>query len=133
MDNQKVHQMLTSANNEYAIAMKELHRPSEDMVQMAVCLSVKDVLASYLAAYLLYKGANAPAGASILQLLKQCKEIDNDFRNINLSPVICRAETGEVKEMYCLSSGRIKKCFDAAHSVRELVTEKILGKQGIIQ
>lgn len=127
MKNQKIQQLLASANNEYAIAMKELLRPSEDMVQMAVCLSVKDVLASYLSAYLLYKDIETQAGASISQLLKQCKEADADFRNINLSPVICRAETGEVKEMYCLSSGRIKKCVDATHSVREIVMAKITG------
>lgn len=127
MKNEKIQQMLTDANNEYRIAMNELYRPAEDMVQMAVCLSVKGLLANYLKAYLLYKDVEFEKNLSILQLMKQCKTIDPDFRNINLSPVICRAETGEVKEMYCLSSGRIKKCFDAAHSVRELVMEKIMN------
>ncbi len=126
MKNEKIQQMLTEANKEYSIAMNELHRPAEDTVQMAVCLSVKDILANYLQAYLLYKDIEPQAGISISQLLKQCKTVDEDFRNINLQPVICRAETVEVKEMYCLSSGRIKKCFDAAHSVRELVMGKIM-------
>ena len=126
MKTKKIQQMLNEANREYSIAVNELYRPAEDMVKFAVCLSVKDILANYLRAYLLYKDIEAPKKLSISQLLKQCKTMDIEFRDINLSPVICRAENGEVKEMYCLSEGRVKKCFEAAHSIREMVMKKIM-------
>ncbi len=127
MKNEKIQQLLTEANNEYRVAMSELYRPQEDTVQMAVCLCVKDILINYLRAFLLYKNMDAPKSMSVSQLLKQCKIADNDFREINLAPVICRAESGEVKEMYCLTEGRIKKCFEAANSVREIVMRKIMS------
>lgn len=125
---EKISEMLFAANTEYSIAMNELYRPAEDSVQMAVCLSVKDVMATYLRAFLLFNDVNVKPGSSISQMLKQCKAIDSDFRNIDFSPVLCRAENGEIKEMYCISPGRIKKCFDAAHTLRELVVKKILSE-----
>ncbi len=131
MKNEKIQQLLTEANNEFRVAMNELCRPAEDMVQMAVCLSAKNILENYLKAFLLFKDVDFHPGASVLQLLKKCKIIDNDFRNINLSPVICRAESGEVKEMYCLSNGRINKCIEAAREVREVVMSKIMDVKGM--
>lgn len=117
--------MLSSADNDFRIAMGELCRPSEDLVQLAVCLSAKDVFSKYMQAYLLHNNSETTEGLSISQLMKQCRALDADFKNISLSSVVCRSEAGKEKGIYCLSTGRIKKCIEAAQKVRDAVIEKI--------
>ncbi len=104
-------------------AAEEQMKPEEDLVHYSVCHNSRTSIRLYLTSYLLNHDKQVEANSSIMDLIKQCAEIDSRFADINLSEIECRDTKASKNYEYCLSTNKVGGCFAAAKEVRDLVKE----------
>ena len=104
----------------------ELNRPNEDVVTLSVCIGARQSLSTLMRIYLLSKSIDKNEDKSIDELLDQCKKVDADFINIDLSGILCKEmNTAECDGKYCLSHERVSVCLKIANQVKTIVLNKL--------
>lgn len=99
----------------------EMNRPAEDVVSYMVCRSVRNSVANYLMSYLLKKEVMFNDEESVEELLIKCKQINDDFNEIDLSAI-----TFTKDYEYSAEIDQMDKCIDLAINTKNLVTNKLL-------
>ena len=66
-------------------ANKELFRPEEDIVTYLVCKNSQFAIENYLKGFLLKNGVDSSEHKTIDSLYEQCKIINKEFEQVNLS------------------------------------------------
>lgn len=125
MENTTITKLLNEADKKLQRAEKEYNRPLEDVVELSVCLSVKEALSNYLKAFLLYYNIQPDASGAPAELLNQCISVNEKFTEIDLSPVNCKNQNPENHGRYCLSHDKTQECFAVAKKAKEMVMDKI--------
>ena len=106
-------------------ANKELCRPEEDVVAQLVCSNAQHAIQNYLKGFLIEKGVDITDDDSIDGLYQQCKAINNNFEEVQLSGFNCKAHKDESR--FCNESTKFSRCFDIADSLDTFLRrEKII-------
>ena len=101
-------------------ANREVQRPEEDAVSIAVCKDARDSLRKYLL-HFLNRHHIEPAGQSIGELHRQCVSVDPRFGSIDLLAMRCQSLESYDDEDYCLDAGNAATCLALTNQFRQLI------------
>ena len=106
-------------------ANQELYRPEEDVVTFLVCQNAHLAIENFLKGFLLQNNKEVPNNMTIESLYEQCKTINKNFEEIDLSGFDCKSDQADSR--YCNSTTKVSRCFDVAHSL-----DSFLKRENII-
>lgn len=121
MYTQDVKTVLDQADELFDTAREELFKPEEDVVYYMVCQNAFKSIHKYLTWYLLKNGTNLPDDATLEALLKQCREIDNTFNNLELAPLLI--SSGDEDDVW-VDIETAKEFMELAAQTRNMVAQK---------
>lgn len=125
MENQMVKHWLRKASKNLSLAERELERPREDVMAMAVCFFAKESLSYLLKSYLVIK-AHKPKKVNDLDgMIDQCLSLDQHFNSYNWQVLSCGKRDIDNTEVYCMNLPKIRECFALANDVKSLVFWKL--------
>ena len=96
-------------------ANQELYRPEEDVVAFLVCQNAHVAIENFLKGYLLLNNIDISNYDTIESLYEQCKTINKNFEDIDLSGFECKSYQADSR--YCNSTTKVSRCFDVADSL----------------
>lgn len=88
MNELKSQSTLSEAEEMLNTAQEELCRPEEDVVHYNVCKHAYKAIEKYMTAYLIQHGVHIQNSTSIKELLNQCRNIDPNFKDLDLNPLM---------------------------------------------
>ena len=103
-------------------ANKELFRPEEDIVTYLVCKNSQFAIENYLKGFLLKNGVDSSEYKTIDSLYEQCKIINKDFEQVNLSEFECKSY--QTDSRFCNEVSKVSNCFDVADSLDTFLRQK---------
>ncbi|MFC4870933.1 hypothetical protein [Negadavirga shengliensis] len=83
----KPQKTLDEAEELFDLAKEELCRPEEDVVHYMVCSNSYKAISKYLAGFLMKNILKNQTSLSIEDLLRQCREVDPEFKKLDLAPL----------------------------------------------
>ncbi len=111
----KAHKLFDEAIQKLREANDELCRPEEDVVTSLVCSNSQFAIQNYLKGFLLLNGSVPANDESIDRLYEQCRIINKNFEEVNLSGFECTAHKEDSR--FCNESSQFSRCFDIADSL----------------
>jgi HEPN domain-containing protein len=111
----KARKLFDEAIQKLREANDELCRPEEDVVTSLVCSNSQFAIQNYLKGFLMLKGSVSSDGESIDRLYEQCRIINKNFEEVNLSGFECNAHKEDSR--FCNESSQFSRCFDIADSL----------------
>lgn len=96
-------------------ASEELFRPEEDVVAYAVCKNAQLAIENYLKGFLFNNGIDPSNFKTIESLYEQCKIINENFKEIDLTEFRCKSH--EMDSRYCSEVSKVNTCFDIADNM----------------
>jgi len=121
MEKVRVEQLLTQADSALELAAEEQMRPEEDIVTFSICHNSRISIRMYLLSFLIKNSIEPDANDSMTNLLKLCSEVDESFKNLNVTEFECAGSKANHNHEYCLSVNQVNGCFDAAKEIKKLV------------
>jgi len=122
----KTNRLFNDAVEKLNAANKELFRPKEDVVSYLVCKNAQHAVEFFLKGFLLQNGIDPDNHKTIESLYRQCKTINKNFEEINLSDFECKLH--KLDSRYCNEISKVSNCFDVANSLDTfLKREKIIN------
>ena len=117
MDDLKTKTTYDQADELYQNAQEEYSRPEEDVVPYSVCRGAYKAVNKYLTGYLMKNGMDVHASMSLETLLSHCKEINNEFHNLNLDLMY----NTEDQENVFMDVKTVRRYLSLADQTRQLV------------
>ena len=99
-------------------AKNELNRPAEDVVPFMVCRSARHAISNYLHGFILHHGIEFDEEVTVATLLEKCREIDNKFKDFDLSAI-----TFSKDDEYSAEFDEMENTIDLAEHAKQLVGE----------
>jgi HEPN domain-containing protein len=93
-------------------ASEELLKPAEDVVSYLVCKNAQHAIENFLKGFLLQNGIDVNNYKTIDSLYEQCKSINKNFKEINLSDFDCKSY--KMDSRYCNEVSKVSNCFEIA-------------------
>ncbi len=122
----KANELFDDAVEKLNEANEELFRPKEDVVSYVVCKNAQYAIENFLKGSLLKNGIDPSNYKTIESLYKQCKTINKNFEEINLSDFDCKSH--KLDSRYCNEISKVSNCFDVADSLDTFLRrEKIIN------
>lgn len=107
-------------------AENELNRPIEDVVTLSICLTARKSISALMRDYLRSKEITPDKENSLQELLTQCKKADTQFKEIDISKILCSGHSHtQCEDKHCLSYNNVEECVTVAKTVKELVLNKL--------
>lgn len=113
---------LDKAEDFYTRAKDELCKPEEDVVPYSVCQNAYLAVVNYLKSFLMDHGVEFPRTSNVEDLLKSCREIDNQFKDLHLAPLYHPTESKDVWMNIDLANNFL----DMAESTRQMVRKEVV-------
>lgn len=107
-------------------ANEELLKPEEDVVSYLVCKNAQHAIENFLKGFLLQNGIDANNYKTIDSLYEQCKSINKNFKEINLSNFECKSYKMDTR--YCDEVSKVSICFEIADRL-----DKFLRREELIK
>ncbi len=125
MENVLVKVLLKKALAEYDMIYEEYCRPHRDMVMMAECDMIKDAISLLLKAYLQEKGIVDTTSNDIEELLGKCKTFDENFAELNLSPIVELDAESRMARNLALEDGLLIECLKTLQQSKQMILTKL--------
>jgi len=93
---EKINATLTQAEAHLNNAREELYKPEEDIVPYSICKCSHGAIVDYLSAYLMRHGRKLPDKHTVEELLSYCREVDEAFNELHLSPFYHPTDTEDI-------------------------------------
>ena len=124
--NDKANKLFDDAIEKLNEANEELFRPEEDIVSFVVCKNSQFAVENFLKGFLLHNGIDPSRYKTIDSLYEQCKSINKNFEQVNLSDFECKSHN--LDSRYCNEVSKVSNCFDVADSLDTFLRkEKIIN------
>ena len=124
--NDKANKLFDDAIEKLNEANDELFRPEEDIVSFVVCKNSQFAVENFLKGFLLKNGIDPSRYKTIDSLYEQCKLINKNFEQVNLSDFECKSH--KMDSRYCNEVSKVSNCFDVADSLDTFLRkEKIIN------
>ncbi len=101
-------------------AEKEINRSSEDVVTYGVCHNTRNAVSAYLNAFLVANGQEAEDSSPEV-LLEKCALMDARFSEVDLSIILCKLETTEQNDCFCMDPEKVAQCLNLAQQIGKMV------------
>ncbi|RKN83216.1 HEPN domain-containing protein [Ulvibacterium marinum] len=122
----KARKLFDEAIEKLREANDELCRPEEDVVTSLVCSNSQFAIQNYLKGFLLLNGSIPANDESIDRLYEQCRMINKNFEEVNLSGFECNEHKEDSR--FRNESSQYSRCFDIADSLDTFLRrEKIIS------
>ncbi|MGF1671071.1 MAG: hypothetical protein ACFCU6_11540 [Balneolaceae bacterium] len=132
MDDKNLDQYYEQADAELEKALKELLRPSRDVVNYSACVSARKALYHYLSCLsILYKrehkGAELGDSPTLEELITYCRKYDDQLKEVDFSDIHCKNcnVLNDEKVYFCDDVNIVKHCTELAGEVKAVVLEKL--------
>ena len=119
MQNPKFDTIVKQADSLLYSATEELNSSEDDFVNYNACKDSRESIRKYLTSFLLKKHVEPIEPVTLASLLKQCRAIDDRFKAINMSCILCQHDTEY--DNYCLSVEKVNPCVKVAEQTRNVV------------
>lgn len=104
----------------------ELNRPHEDVVTLTVCSGARKSISDLMNIFLLSNSVSNNQNKSLDTLLNECKKMDSQFEQIDLSKIVCKEmNSSECEGKYCLDIKNVSDCFVVANKLKTIVLNKL--------
>jgi len=107
-------------------ANEELLKPKEDVVSYLVCKNAQHAIENFLKGFLLQNGIDPSKYKTTGRLYEQCRAIDKNFKEINLSDFDCKSH--KMDSRYCNEVSKVSNCFEIADSLDTFLRKEELIK-----
>ena len=104
------------ADAKLSVARKELGKLHFDAHK--TCSSCRSSMIDNLNAYLIRNGVQPKELQTIAVLMEQCKDVDPNFNEVDLSDINCRYEL--VHRDPCTTRDKLDKCYETTQNVRDI-------------
>ena len=122
----EIHTSLKNVLSQISLVEQELNRPHEDVVALTVCLGARKTISELMNIYLLSNSIANNENKSLDNLLNECKKIDTQFEQIDLSKIVCKEmNTTECDGKYCLDPKNVSDCVVVANKLKTIVLNKL--------
>jgi len=122
----EIHTSLKNVLSQISLVEQELNRPHEDVVALTVCLGARKTISELMNIYLLSNSIANNENKSLDKLLNECKKIDTQFEQIDLSKIVCKEmNTTECDGKYCLDPKNVSDCVVVANKLKTIVLNKL--------
>ncbi|WP_422083263.1 hypothetical protein [Ulvibacterium sp.] len=122
----KARKLFDEAIQKLKEANDELCRPEEDVVASLVCSNSQFAIQNYLKGFLMLNGSIPNSEEPIDRLYEQCRKINKNFEEVNLSGFECNAHKEDSR--FCNEPSQFSRCFDIADSLDTFLRrEKIIS------
>jgi len=115
MMNNKANILFDDAVEKLNEANEELFKPKEDIATYIVCKNAQYAIENYLKGYLLKNSINPENFKTIDSLYKQCKTINKNFNEIDLSDFECKSH--KLDSRFCKEVSKVSSCFEIADNL----------------
>lgn len=109
----------TFADQLLYLANTEMQHPEDEVITHLVCSHSRQSIINYLTGYLLSQDTLPAEPLSPERLLEQCKELDDRFMHLDLTPIHCRFDTDN--DAYCRDVKKVEECLHLALATGNLV------------
>jgi len=103
-------------------AGEELCRPEEDVVSVLVCKKAQRATENFLRGFLLDNGVEPKSQNTLEDLYEQCKKLNPNFSNVNLSNFNCFSDT--LDSMSCNELSKVNSCYTTANNIDAFLREE---------
>ena len=122
----EIRNSLKNVLSQITLVEHELNRPHEDVVALTVCLGARKTISELMNIYLLSNSVASNVNKSLDALLNECKKIDAQFEQIDLSKIVCKEmNTTECDGKYCLDPKNVSDCVIVANKLKAIVLNKL--------
>lgn len=122
----EIRNSLKNVLTQISLVEHELNRPHEDVVALTVCLGARKTISELMNIYLLSNSVTSNVNKSLDALLNECKKIDAQFEQIDLSKIVCKEmNTTECDGKYCLDPKNVSDCVIVANKLKAIVLNKL--------
>ena len=122
----EIRNSLKNVLTQITLVEHELNRPHEDVVALTVCLGARKTISELMNIYLLSNSVDSNVNKSLDALLNECKKIDAQFEQIDLSKIVCKEmNTTECDGKYCLDPKNVSDCVIVANKLKAIVLNKL--------
>ena len=122
----EIRNSLKNVLTQITLVEHELNRPHEDVVALTVCLGARKTISELMNIYLLSNSVASNVNKSLDALLNECKKIDAQFEQIDLSKIVCKEmNTTECDGKYCLDPKNVSDCVIVANKLKAIVLNKL--------
>jgi hypothetical protein len=122
----EIRNSLKNVLTQITLVEHELNRPHEDVVALTVCLGARKTISELMNIYLLSNSVDSNVNKSLDALLSECKKIDAQFEQIDLSKIVCKEmNTTECDGKYCLDPKNVSDCVIVANKLKAIVLNKL--------
>ena len=119
MQNPKFDTIVKQADALLHSASKELRKSEDDFVTYKACSDSRESVRKYLTSFLIKNQVQPKEPVTLANLLKQCIVIDEKFKLLDMSCILCRHD--EEYDDYCLSPEKVNPCLKVAEQARKIV------------
>lgn len=119
-------QQLRSANQKFLLAQNELNRPSEDVVPISVCFSVRQSMLEWMQGFLQFANHTGSKDAQLDNLLAHCRACAPAFNSVKLDAVMCcKEDSSQWEKSYCLAVSNLCGCLKTASEIKAQVMKAL--------
>jgi HEPN domain-containing protein len=93
---QHVKKKLAQAEEHLSKAKNELCKPEEDVVPYSVCQNAYNSVVHYLSGFLMHHNQPVPEEIKIEHLLRNCRTLDSQFKELHLAPLYNPTQSEDV-------------------------------------
>ena len=114
------------ANEELSLINHAWQNPGIDNLSFLFCQSVKECMYNFLSCFLLMKKGKTKITDNLGDLVNQCAEIDDRFKQIDLRWIVCKGHHFKTEaDIFCTSSQQVQICTWIANGIKKLVDDEI--------
>jgi HEPN domain-containing protein len=107
-------------------ANEELLKPKEDVVSYLVCKNAQHAIENFLKGFLLQNGIDPSKYKTTGSLYEQCRAINKNFKEINLSDFDCKSHKMDSRN--CNEVSKVSSCFEIADRLDTFLRKEELIK-----
>lgn len=119
MQNPKFDTIVKQADSLLYSATEEMTQSEEDIVTYNACKKSRESIRRYLTFFLVKNHIEPKEPITLAKLLKQCRAIDNRFKSLDMSCILCQHDYEY--DDYCLSVDKVTPCLKVAKETRKIV------------
>lgn len=130
MDDNNIDQLYEQADIEMGKALKELNRPSRDIVNYSACVSARRALHHFLSCLAIlyrreYNGNKLGESPTLEELITYCRKYNDHLKEVDFSNVHCKNcdVLNDEKVYFCNDANIVKHCTGLAREVKTIVLE----------
>jgi len=115
MMNSKANILFDDAVEKLNEANEELFKPKKDIATYVVCKNAQYAIENFLKGYLLKNRINPENFKTIDSLYEQCKGINKNFEEIDLTDFECKSHN--LDSRFCKEVSKVSNCFVVADNI----------------